>query len=238
MILYVNGDSHTAAAEAVNPCAFAEDDAQYRHLGREPHPDNFAVSWPVQLAQQIPATLCCHAESASSNYRIMRTTRDWIMSQPVERRQDTVAIIQWSTWERQEWLIDGRYYQVTASGTDDVPPEHHQRYKEFISRLDWTKIRHQAHEQIWLFHEWLNQRQVRHVFFNGNSEFSQIGWDHRRDWGTSYIAPYNREDTYDAWLRRQGQVPVHPKSWHFGAKAHCIWAKFMLEYCIDNKIWI
>ena len=29
MILYVNGDSHTAAAEAVNPYAFAEDDGQY-----------------------------------------------------------------------------------------------------------------------------------------------------------------------------------------------------------------
>lgn len=238
MILYVNGDSHTAAAEAVNPCAFAEDDEQYRHLGRDPHPENFAVSWPVQLAQMIPSTLCCHAESASSNHRIMRTTRNWVASQPLERRQETVAIIQWSTWERQEWLINNRYYQVTASGTDDVPREHRQRYKEFIARLDWDQIRHQSHEQIWLFHEWLNQQQVRHVFFNGNSEFSQIEWTHRRDWGASYIAPYSREDTYDAWLRRNGMLPVNPKSWHFGAEAHCIWAKFVLAYCIDNKIWI
>ena len=28
MILYVNGDSHTAAAEAVNPHCFAEDDGE------------------------------------------------------------------------------------------------------------------------------------------------------------------------------------------------------------------
>jgi len=32
MILYVNGDSHTAAAEAVNPHAFAEDDRNLQYL--------------------------------------------------------------------------------------------------------------------------------------------------------------------------------------------------------------
>ena len=32
--LIVNGDSHTAGAEAVNRCAFAEDDSQYTHLKR------------------------------------------------------------------------------------------------------------------------------------------------------------------------------------------------------------
>ena len=33
MILYVNGCSHTAAAEAVVPDAFAEDDAAAKSLG-------------------------------------------------------------------------------------------------------------------------------------------------------------------------------------------------------------
>ena len=44
MILYVNGDSHTAAAEAVNPHAFAMDDGQLFYMGRAPHPENFAWS--------------------------------------------------------------------------------------------------------------------------------------------------------------------------------------------------
>ena len=43
MILYVNGDSHTAAAEAVNAHAFAEDDPNLGYLHRLPHPDNLAV---------------------------------------------------------------------------------------------------------------------------------------------------------------------------------------------------
>ena len=45
MILYVNGDSHTAGAEAVNSHAFAEDDPALYHLGRLPHPENLEVSW-------------------------------------------------------------------------------------------------------------------------------------------------------------------------------------------------
>ena len=43
MMLYVNGDSHTAGAEAVNSHAFAEDDPDLFYLGRAPHPENLAV---------------------------------------------------------------------------------------------------------------------------------------------------------------------------------------------------
>ena len=32
MILYINGDSHTAAAEAVTPHAFAEDESELFYL--------------------------------------------------------------------------------------------------------------------------------------------------------------------------------------------------------------
>jgi hypothetical protein len=50
VILYVNGDSHTAAAEAVNAHAFAEDDPYGNYLGRLPHPDNLSASWGRKLA--------------------------------------------------------------------------------------------------------------------------------------------------------------------------------------------
>ena len=50
MRIYVNGDSHTAAAEAVNQHAFAEDDGRYFYLGRAPHPANKRVSWAQRLS--------------------------------------------------------------------------------------------------------------------------------------------------------------------------------------------
>ena len=59
MILYVNGDSHSAGAEAVNPYCFAIDDPLYWGLGRRPHPDNERVSYGCQLANKLGAVLHC-----------------------------------------------------------------------------------------------------------------------------------------------------------------------------------
>lgn len=234
MILYVNGDSHTAAAEAVNLHAFAMDDGDLYHLGRLPHPSNLAVSWGKRLSEMIKATFKCDAESASSNTRILRTTREWLASSPPNK--DLLLIIQWSTWERQEWLIDGVYYQITASGIDDVPPEYAQRYKNFILDLNWHECRQKAHEDIWRFHQELEQQGIVHVFFNGNNHFGDLPESERRDWGVSYIAPYDGQMTYDQWLKNHGYDTVAPDSWHFGKDAHAAWSQFVLKYIITNKL--
>lgn len=234
-LLYVNGDSHAAAAEAVVRHAFAEDDPTYIKLGRQPHPDNFEVSWPVELSRLWPAVLCCEAESASSNQRIMRTTRAWIQQQVADRLDKTLVLIQWSTWERQEWLIDQTWFQVTASGIDDVPPSHRDQYRAFVADIDWPKVTLAAHEQIWQFHVWLSQCNIQHVFFNGDNDFSAVPVAKRRSWGTTYIGPYDANATFSAWCRAQGLHTVSRRSWHFGKDAHSKWAKFMLQYCDQNQ---
>lgn len=235
MKLYVNGDSHAAAAEAVNPYAFAEDDPRYNWMKRLPHPDNWQVGWPRRLSDNIKAVLHTDAESASSNARIMRTTRDW-----VARNQawlaETLIVIQWSTWEREEWWIDGVSYQVTASGTDDVPAKWQKRYKQWIADMDWRQCTRRAHEEIWQLHLELQAQNVRHVFVNGNNHFGDIVTTQRRDWGAAYIQPYSPDFTYDAYLRRNRFQTVSPESWHFGQQAHAAWANFMLNYIIDNEL--
>ena len=135
MILYVNGDSHTAGAEAVNPHAFAKDDGQYFYLGQAPHPENLQASWGKLLSLSLQAGFHCAAESASSNTRILRTTREFINSSI--GYSDLLVIIQWSTWEREEWLHNGTYYQVGSSGIDDVPQELQEKYKQFVIGTDW-----------------------------------------------------------------------------------------------------
>ena len=231
--LYVNGDSHTAAAEAVNSHAFAEDDGLYWALGRQPHPDNLRASYGCELANHLDAILVCDAESAASNTRIMRTTRQWLLDNPTAYK-DSLVIIQWSTWERQEWLIDGEYFQVNASGIDVVPESHQQQYKDYITNIDYGKTVVNAHEDIWNFHQSLNLLGVKHIFFNGNHSFQ--GMQSKKDWGTSYIKPYDAAGTYHGWLRNNGFETVSTGSWHFGEDAHSAWAKFMLQYIIDNHI--
>jgi hypothetical protein len=232
MILYVNGDSHTAAAEAVNNHAFAIDDSQYWHLDRRPHPDNLAVSWGKLLSDRLKNTFHCDAESASSNDRIIRTTKNWIESHEKELYR-TLMIIQWSTWEREEWLIDNEYYQVNASGIDIVPESHQQQYKEYIAGINWQQKTEEAHLKIWNFHLWLQSRDIKHVFFNGNNDFGKI--KNPQNWGTNYIDPYNPASTYDAILNEKFQ-PVSPVSYHYGPDAHRYWANYILHYLLDNKL--
>lgn len=232
MILYVNGDSHTAAAEAVNNHAFAEDDGKYWHLERRPHPENLAVSWGRLLADRLKTTLICDAESASSNERIIRTTKSWIENNEKDLYR-TIVVLQWSTWEREEWLIDDKYYQVNASGIDIVPESHQQKYKEYVVGIDWQQKTLEAHLKIWNFHLWLQAKNIKHVFFNGNNDFSKIS--NQQDWGSNYIQPYDPAGTYNAILSKKFDT-VSPMSYHYGAEAHRHWANYILHYLIDNKL--
>jgi len=231
MILYVNGDSHTAAAEAVHPAAFAEDDPDYGHLLRRPHPANLAVSWGRQLATILSCKFTCDAESASSNDRIIRTTRSWMQ----RNRDRALIIIQWSTWEREEWLIDDVYYQVNASGVDEVPESHQEQYKQFVIDVDWQKKTAEAHDKIWNFHLDLEQAGLDHIFFNGNTSFSSI--KQRKDWGTCYMDPYSDHGTFHNQLQNAGVRTVNPHSYHYGEDGHRQWADIVLQYIRTNNLY-
>jgi hypothetical protein len=230
-MLYVNGDSHTAAAEAVNPYAFAEDDPNLEYLRRLPHPENLQVSWGKLLSLTLNSAFDYGAESASSNTRIIRTTREWLKSHG--RHADLLVIIQWSTWEREEWIYDDVYYQVNASGIDQVPAEAAERYRNYVIGIDWQFKTEQAHQEIWEFHRELESQNIRHIFFNGNSDFSKI--QNRKDWGVNYIGPYDPTKTFNSVIRTGGIQTVAPNSYHFGKDGHSFFHRFMLQYIIDNK---
>jgi hypothetical protein len=232
MILYVNGDSHTAAAEAVNPHAFAKDDGQYFYLGRTPHPENLSVSWGKLLSLAFQCGFHCDAESASSNARILRTTRQWLEEQK-NNLNNILVIIQWSTWEREEWEYDGVTYQVNGSGIDHVPPGAAERYRNYIIGLNWQQKTQEAHQEIWAFHNELKDTGIKHIFFNGNNDFSKI--QERLDWGSNYINPYDPAYTFDSIIRAKGIETVAPNSYHFGKDGHSVFHRFMLQYTINNK---
>jgi hypothetical protein len=232
MILYVNGDSHTAGAEAVNSHAFAEDDPNLYYLGRLPHPENLQVTWGKLLSLALNAGFQCEAESASSNARILRTTRAWLAKQK-NNLQNILVVIQWSTWEREEWEYDGVTYQVNGSGVDHVPQEAQERYRNYIIGLDWQAKTQQAHSDIWAFHQELLDQSIPHVFFNGNNDFGSV--TDQKDWGLNYIGPYDPASTYHARLQAAGIETVMPDSYHYGRNGHSWWFKHLLNYLMSNK---
>ena len=230
MILYANGCSHTAAAEAVVPDAFAVDNGR-EGIDRRPHPANLAASWCSLLAQHLGMDLICDAESASSNDRIARTTREWISSNPDQLRR-VFMVIQWTTWEREEWLHRDTWYQVNSSGQDWVPRDLQQRYKRFVVDVDWTVKTQECHEKIWALHTELQSLNIPHLFYSGNNTFSDVQNQHI--WGNSYMYPYNRQGSYNAILQQNGHVPT--KGYHFDAKGHCFWAQYLLQYIKQNNL--
>ena len=232
MLLLVNGDSHTAGAEAVNSHSFAYDDPRYLHWGRQPHPDNLKASWGLKLSKMLNAVPVVLAESASSNTRILRTTQEWL--DKWDGNDELLIIIQWSTWEREEWLINGEYFQVNASGIDDVPESHKEQYKKYIANVDWNACTQRWHKEIWKFHKELEEKNINHIFFNGNTDFSAI--KDQKDWGTSYIGPYDKHLTYNVYLQTIGNQTVRANSYHYGEQAHSNWSRFLVRYIVDNKL--
>lgn len=221
MILYINGDSHSAGAEAVNDYCFAEDDPFYYALGRIPHPDNERASYGCNIANELFAVLHCDAESASSNARIIRTTRDYI-----KIIKPDAVIIGWSTWEREEWLHDDVYWQVNAGGIgQDWPNPIKERYQEYIANLDWITATADAHNQIFELHTELADLKIPHLFFNTYNDFSN---QTPQDWNGSYIEPYDPNLTYWRYLTNLGFKSN--QSYHFKADAHRKWAEFLLPH--------
>lgn len=232
MILYVNGDSHSAGAEAVNPHAFAEDDPLYWGLGRRPHPDNERVSYGCELANHLGAVLHCDAESASSNDRIIRTTKQYLE----EGNTPDLIVIGWSTWEREEWWDQdsSKYWQVNAGGVGhDWPESIKDQYKHWVINLDYSYKQEEANWKIWAFDRHLRDRGIKHYFFN---TFDCLYVGNEFDFGNSYLQPYDREYTYTNWLKKNGFKTVNPNSYHFGPDAHRAWANYLLQNMVQNEL--
>ena len=238
-MLYVNGDSHTAAAEAAVAHGWACDDGDpaIQIFGKRPHPENDRVSFGYRLSQDLGCAYINDSQSGGSNTRILRTTNQFLDNY-AGRESELFVLIQWSTWEREEWLIDGEYYQINASGNDTVPESHQQEYKQWIINIDWQKKSEEWHQKIWQYHQNLVRRQVRHLFFNADMYFppEEIPLDHRHDWNRSYLDPYSESGTYQKILKHHGFRCQSPHNYHFGVDGHCFWSKYLLQYIIDNNL--
>jgi hypothetical protein len=99
MILYVNGDSHAAAAEAATQFWFCIDDPRVSYLGNLPHPENLEVSWGKLLSLAIKAGYHCDAHADTNNIDVITETRKWIQD---NQYQNKLIIIQWGSFTNQQ----------------------------------------------------------------------------------------------------------------------------------------
>ena len=231
MILYVNGDSHSAGAEAVNPYCFASDDLHYIALHRQPHPDNLAASFGAITATNLAATLVCDAESGASNDRIIRTTYDYLKD-----HHPTLIVIGWATWDREEFSSHGIPYQISVGAYDpNWPKEVKEYYRTWIDHTAPFKKAQYWHDRIYAMHQDLQSRSIPHLFFNTYLSFNH-DFITQKDWNNSYIDPYSDAGTYYTWAKEQGFDTATPTTYHFKADAHLAWGNHLTNIINESII--
>jgi hypothetical protein len=91
MLIYVNGDGHASAAQAVNQYLTAGEDPNLMYMGKLAHPENLAVSWGKMLSLTLKAGLHCEAGPNNTIDTIINSTRQQI----ADKGTDALVIIQW-----------------------------------------------------------------------------------------------------------------------------------------------
>lgn len=212
MILYVNGDSHSAGAEC----------------------KDLTKSWPQTLAKHLGFKLINESKSGASNPRIMRTASQSLST--VNR--NTFVVIGWTSWEREEWLHNEQYYDVNSGGHDILPIELQARYRHWVTEQDPNQqsLKSQAmHGQIHRLHRSLKERHIPHLFFNAVMPFQHNLLDPmHKDWDKSYLGPYDNDLSYFWYLKNHGWKST--KNYHYTDDAQWVWADLLYKHIRENNL--
>lgn len=206
MIVF-NGDSHTAG---INTTAL----------------DRFSNL----VASAFDADAVNLAKVGASNARILRTTQAYLADHAVD-----LVVIGWSTWEREEWKYQNSYYDVNSSGHDVLPPALLDRYKTWVidQTPDSLTVKSQKwHEDIYKFHLELEQKKIKHMFFNCMYNFFRPATVY--NWNDQYIGPYDNNSSYYWHLKNQG---IQADKWyHFDSDGHRVWADLLIDHINQYKL--
>jgi hypothetical protein len=207
MILYVNGDSHSYGTGVDSIKTFA-----------------------YHVANKFKLDLINQSKIGASNQHIIRTTYEYLKTNTPD-----LVLIGWTTWEREEWVHQEKYYDVNSSGHDGLPAELENRYKVWVTEqtsdtLDF-KSQH-WHTEIYNLHVDLQKKNIPHLFFNCMYNFFKIG--NHIDWEHNFVEPYKNNYSYYWYLKNLGYIT---DNWyHYKEDGHYAWAKLLIEYIENHDI--
>ena len=107
MILYINGDGHSAAAMSSTDFIAAEDDADLWYMGRAPHPANLQRSFGAYIASVLKARLLVEADATNTNQDVINQTKKFIENNLVT--EQVIAIIGLPEYDQVEFGEFGAY---------------------------------------------------------------------------------------------------------------------------------
>lgn len=201
MTLYVNGDSHSYGINVDPKKTFAQ-----------------------HIANKFNLNLVNHSKIGASNQRIIRTTQEYL-----KNNTPNLILIGWSTWEREEWLYNEKYYDVNSSGHDTIPTDLENQYKVWVTEQtgDSLNIKSQKwHQEIYQLHTELQEKKIPHLFFNCMYNFFNI--TDYKNWNNCYIDPYNNDYSYYWFLKNLG---YKTDNWyHYADDGHLAWSNILIKH--------
>jgi len=230
-IVYVNGDSHSAGAGIINGYCFADEDPRYLAYGRRAHPEAIPHTYGYKISKTLNQGIFLEAESASSNDRILRTTKNFL--EQTKDKSKIFLLIGWTSFEREEWKHGEDWIQVTASGTDSVPEEFKEKYKDWVTTQTSKTLlekSHEWHDKIYQFHKYLENLKIGHLFFNTYTSFDSTK---QYNWNEKYYKPY--EETFHDFLIKNNYKKIDGQ--HFGGDGHTAWSKNITESVVTQMSW-
>ena len=202
--------------------------------GHVPDKDNFAT----KIMDHFGLNFECHARFGASNDQIIRRTNEWVSNQ--DPQDDLMVFIGWSTWEREEWFIDGEYVNVDQYSLNDIPPNALSRYNEWRVKVDnthgyMTQKTIEWNSKIHNYIEWLYDHDIQFFMWNNYIALDRVeGLDNDI---AEYIHPYNDDYTmYDYLVRVNNHHPFPDDQYHFDAAGHTIWADCLINHITENRI--
>jgi hypothetical protein len=238
MILYVNGDSHSAGHGINSLSGLTTNDINYQDIDEAPHPDNLHDSYGALLAKKLNVDFVCQARSGGSLDRVIRTTKQFVY----QTQAKLFVVVGIPSIEREEWFYQGSWYQINASGYEILPKELQDKYKRWVA--DWSQAYDYygrqiiIHQKLVDFHEWLTRHSVSHLFFHTVQGCQPDQRFATYDWGTSFVHPYSETPNncwnYFNYLKQRGH---QADSWgHYGKHAHQEFADFLYQYIQNYQL--
>ena len=223
MKLFVNGDSHTAQV----------------------YPTGITAT--EQVATQLGYDYENIALAGGSNQRIIRTTQQKLTELDPN---NTIIVIGWSSFERTEYCYNHEWHQISGeyvnySVDDDLDALRKERTEAYLNAEGRTfDLRAEQHDQIYVFHQLLNQLGYEHVFYQGcrthffDREPEQTMFRH--DWNNCWVHdPYVKKDwtaeSFSQYAEKMGCKHADPWD-HYGQDAHDLWAKVLVAKIQQLKI--
>ena len=223
MILYNSGAEHTSAAYASEPFIRGGDDDKYHFMFNLPHPDNLRKGYGLKIAHNLKSRIKCESQSGGSNTRIIRMVNEYLKR---KHEEDIFILIGWAPWDREEWVLGGRFFQAGIDGIAEMPLELQQKYSKFLKEVNIEKKEKYWHNEIWKLHNELASHDISHLFFNESSHFTGPIYD----WGSSYFDPYSEKGTFCGLSRLNGHELVAENLPYYAVDAHLDFAHHLIPY--------